>query len=36
VLSVILGAAALAVLIGNLGDLRHGWLRGPAVHEDDQ
>lgn len=35
-LSVILGAAALAVLIGNLGDLRHGWLRGPPVHEDDE
>jgi hypothetical protein len=36
VLSVIFGAAALAVLIGNLGDLRHGWLRGPHGHEADE
>jgi hypothetical protein len=36
VLSVILGAAALAVFIGNLGDVRHGWMRGPSVHEEDE
>jgi len=36
VVSAVLGAAALALLIGNLGDLRHGWLPGPAPREEDQ
>jgi hypothetical protein len=36
VLSAVLGAAALAVLIGNLGDLRHGWRRGPPAHEEEE
>jgi len=35
-LSAMLGAAALALLIGNLGDLRHGRLPGPAPRDDDQ
>ena len=35
-LSAILGAAALAVLIGNLGDLRHGWMRGPPAQEEEE
>ena len=34
--SAVLGAAALALLIGNLNDLRHGWLRGAAPHDDEQ
>ncbi len=36
VLSVLLGAAALALLIGNIRDLRHGWRgRGDEVSADD-
>jgi hypothetical protein len=35
-LSAVLGAAALAVLIGNLGDLRHGWMRGPPAREEEE
>ena len=34
--SAVLGTAALALLIGNLGDLRHGWARGPAPGEEDE
>ncbi len=40
-LSTVFGAAALALLIGNVGDLRHGWRRGGAIgnepdpHEPD-
>lgn len=34
--SAALGAAALTLLIGNLGDLRHGWLRGPVSHESER
>lgn len=30
-LSAVFGAAALALLIGNVGDLRHGWRRGGAI-----
>ncbi len=30
-LSALFGAAALALLIGNVGDLRHGWRRGGAI-----
>jgi hypothetical protein len=36
VVAVALGAAALALLIGNLGDLHHRWLRGPAPRDDDE
>ena len=32
-LATVFGIAALAVLIGNLGDLGHGWRRGGAVDE---
>ncbi|MGI8505888.1 MAG: hypothetical protein ACR2MK_03625 [Solirubrobacteraceae bacterium] len=35
-LSVILGAAACALLFGNLGDLRHSWRRGPAPDDKAQ
>jgi hypothetical protein len=44
-ISAIFGIAALALLVGNLGDIRHGWQRGgsmgeqtgePAVGERDQ
>ncbi len=35
-LSVVLGVAALALLIGNLADVRHGWRRGAAVSEAEQ
>ncbi len=33
-LSVVFGAAALALLIGNLGDVRHGWRRGATGGEE--
>ncbi len=33
-LSVIFGGAALTLLAGNLGDLRHGWRRGGALDEN--
>jgi energy-converting hydrogenase Eha subunit C len=33
-LSVIFGVAALALLIGNLGDVRHGWRRTRAARDD--
>ena len=34
--SAVLGTAALALLIGNLGDLRHGWMRGAAPGDEDE
>jgi hypothetical protein len=36
VLSVVFGAAALALLVGNLGDVRHGWRRGRAARDPEQ
>ncbi len=33
-LSVVFGAAALALLIGNLGDVRHGWRRTRAARDE--
>jgi hypothetical protein len=36
VLSVPIGVAALALLIGNLGDLRHGWGRAQAESDEPQ
>jgi hypothetical protein len=34
--SVVFGAAALALLVGNLGDVRHGWRRGRASRDEAQ
>jgi hypothetical protein len=34
--SAVFGAAALALLIGNLGDVRHGWRRGGAGTDEEQ
>ena len=36
VLAVVFGIAALALLIGNVGDLRHGWQRGGEMAADDK
>ncbi|MGN6170016.1 MAG: hypothetical protein ACTHQQ_17875 [Solirubrobacteraceae bacterium] len=36
VLAAAFGVAAIALLIGNIGDLRHGWHEGGAMGEDDQ
>jgi hypothetical protein len=35
-LSAVFGVASLALLVGNLGDLRHGWRRGGSIGEDPQ
>ncbi len=34
-LAALFAVAALALLIGNVGDLRHGWQQGGAVGDDD-
>jgi hypothetical protein len=34
-LAGLFGIAALALLIGNIGDLRHGWQQGGAMGDDD-
>jgi hypothetical protein len=34
--SVVFGAAAVALLIGNLGDVRHGWRRGGAARDAEE
>ncbi len=34
-LAAVFGIAALALLIGNIGDLRHGWRQGGAMGDDD-
>jgi hypothetical protein len=36
VLAAVFSIAALALLIGNIGDLRHGWRQGGAMGEDDE
>lgn len=36
VLAAVFGVAALALLIGNVGDLRHGWHQGGAMGDDDE
>ncbi len=36
VLAAIFGIAALALLTGNIGDLRHGWQQGGAMGDDDE
>lgn len=36
VLAAVFGVAALALLIGNIGDLRHGWQQGGEVGDDDK
>jgi hypothetical protein len=35
-LAALFGIAALALLIGNIGDLRHGWHQGGAMGHDDK
>ncbi len=35
-LAAAFGIAALALLVGNIGDLRHGWQRGGTMGEEDQ
>ena len=36
VLAAVFGIAALALLVGNIGDLRHGWHQGGALGDDDE
>jgi hypothetical protein len=34
VLAAVFGVAALALMIGNVGDLTHGWQGGGSISED--
>jgi hypothetical protein len=36
VLAAVFATAALALFVGNIGDLRHGWHRGGAMGDDDE